>query len=53
MTDKNKTSEDVKEELEKAQIPRDEMKNVTGSGTFDDVPKVDEHPYDPGVTDNI
>ncbi|MCR5303100.1 MAG: hypothetical protein K6E33_00950 [Lachnospiraceae bacterium] len=51
--DTEKNEEEIKKELEEAKIPRDEMKKVAGSGTFDDVPVVEEHPYDNGVTDNI
>ena len=30
-----------------SEVPFDDLKKVTGAGEWDDVPPVDEHPYDP------
>ena len=47
--EKNKA---VPEEADKGRkLTVDELKKVVGSGEFDDVPTVDEHPYDEDVKD--
>ena len=43
-------AEEVKTEMK--EVAFEDLKKITGAGEWDDVPPVDEHPYDPGTTNN-
>ncbi len=41
-------AEEVKTEMK--EVAFEDLKKITGAGEWDDVPPVDEHPYDPDTT---
>ena len=43
-------AEEVKTEMK--EVAFEDLKKITGAGEWDDVPPVDEHPYDPDTTNN-
>ena len=49
-----KTPETVAEEAKKEpeEVAFEDLKKITGAGEWDDVPPVDEHPYDPDTVNN-
>ncbi len=47
-----KTEIEDKPEGEKTELPVAKLAGVVGAGEWDDVPKTDEHDYDPDTIDN-
>ena len=49
-----KAPETVAEEAKKEpeEVAFEDLKKITGAGEWDDVPPVDEHPYDPDTINN-